>query len=104
MWESTPIFPLAQGCAIGDNGAMSIQAETHPPEITVGDRCRRARLAAGYRKPRHLAAAAPISENTIRKYEIDDFGIRGPRPSTLNHWARACHVTVPWLLHGDPDD
>jgi transcriptional regulator with XRE-family HTH domain len=72
-----------------------------PPEWTIGDRCRKARRAAGI-EARELAVTLGVSPNTISNYENDRFDPKKAR-RTLISWALATGVPLAWLETGATD-
>jgi len=79
---------------------MSTQPLTHGiPEWTFADRCRKARIAAGYDTQDAFANAAGISRGTVGNYE--DGSTKRPIRAVIAAWAMATGVPVEWLRTGE---
>ena len=78
---------------------MSTQPLPHGiPEWTFADRCRKARIAAGFDTQDAFATAAGISRSTVGNYE--DGSTRRPIRAVVAAWAMATGVPVEWLRTG----
>lgn len=67
-------------------------------EWTIGDRLRKARMAAGLDQA-HMAAAVAVSRPTVSKWER---GGSEPTGTQLKMWAKATGTTVAHLVGEDP--
>jgi transcriptional regulator with XRE-family HTH domain len=65
--------------------------------VTVADRLRQAREAAGYESAREAAATLGLSYSTYAGHEN---GSRGPKREQLMQYARKFKVSTDWLLTG----
>jgi transcriptional regulator with XRE-family HTH domain len=67
-------------------------------EWTVGDRLRKARITAGYKKKQEFADLLHMTVKTLTRYEDDEIV---PRWVYLESIASHTGRTVDWLLKGD---
>lgn len=77
---------------------MTQVEQTHIPEWSVHDRCRKAREDAGLDQA-ELAARIDVSRATISNYETGY--VKAVRPIVLRAWALATAVPFEWLRDGE---
>lgn len=79
---------------------MSTQPLTHGiPEWTFADRCRKARVNAGFDTQEAFADAAGISRGTVGNYESGS--TKRPIRAVIAAWALATGVPAEWLRTGE---
>jgi transcriptional regulator with XRE-family HTH domain len=67
------------------------------PTPGIGSRIREARIAAGFSRAEHFARKLEIASAQLSKYEL---GHVEPRAEKLASIARACGVSIDWLITG----
>lgn len=73
-------------------------AATQIPAWTLGDRLRKARVAAGIPRQGDMAAKLHVARATVNTWETDT---HEPNWPTLEAWARITNVSLRWLVTGE---